>query len=233
MKTFHRRFYPLLLAWSLCLLLAAPGPAPAGDLPQGFCYVDDVIPSVVLDVRYYTGHNFVGERIDGYMAPRVILTVPAAKALGAVQDDLAPFGLGLKVFDGYRPQRAVDLFARWAANLGDERMKAEFYPDVRKENLFRDGYIALRSGHSRGSTVDVTIVDRASGKALDMGTAFDFFGPPSWPNCPEMSGQVRANRALLQRVMAGRGFRHLAEEWWHFTLNDEPYPDTYFDFPIE
>jgi D-alanyl-D-alanine dipeptidase len=191
MTIFRRRFFPLLLALSLCLLLAAPGPAPAGDLPQGFCYVDDVIPSVVLDVRYYTGHNFVGERIDGYMAPRVILTVPAAKALGAVQDDLAPFG------------------------------------------LVRDGYIALRSGHSRGSTVDVTIVDRASGKALDMGTAFDFFGPPSWPNCPEMSGQVRANRALLQRVMAGRGFRHLAEEWWHFTLNDEPYPDTYFDFPIE
>ncbi|MGE4506222.1 MAG: M15 family metallopeptidase, partial [Desulfovibrionaceae bacterium] len=140
--------------------------------------------------------------------------------------------LGLKVFDAYRPQRAVDHFVRWAEDLADTRMKAEFYPGVDKENLFRDGFIAARSGHSRGSTVDLTIIDLASGAELDMGTPFDFFGPESWPGNPAMPALVRANRALLQRVMAAHGFRHLREEWWHFTLNGEPHPDTYFDFPV-
>lgn len=201
-------------------------------LPDGFCYLDEVIPNAVYDVRYFGRDNFVGERVDSYNVPRVILTKNAAMALAKVQDDLDPFGLGLKIFDGYRPQDAVSHFVRWAKNLDDTRMKSKFYPDVQKKHLFRDGYIAEKSGHSRGSTVDLTIIDLKSGQELDMGTGFDYFGPKSWPDNPDMSTQVRANRALLQGVMVRNGFKPLKEEWWHFTLKDEPYPETYFNFPI-
>jgi len=217
---------------SLLLLLLLAAPARAAGLPEGFRHLEDVVPGVVLDVRYFTSHNFLGVPVDGYEAPRVILTEQAARALVGVQATLGRFGLGLKVFDGYRPQRAVDHFVRWAEDLDDTRMKAEFYPDVDKANLFRDGYIAARSGHSRGSTVDLTIIDLATGQELDMGTPFDFFGPPSWPESQAMPARVRANRALLQGVMVSHGFRPLTEEWWHFNLENEPFPDTYFDFPV-
>lgn len=213
----------------LCLFVSAH----AADLPKGFTYVSEAIPDAVLDVRYYSDYNFVGVRIDGYLAPRVILTHPAAKALAAVQADLKPFGLSVKVYDGYRPQRAVDHFVRWGKDLDDTRMKPQFYPGVDKKNLFRDGYIAEKSGHSRGSTVDLTIMDTKTGKELDMGSPFDFFGSNSWPENLTMSPEVRANRALLRLVMARHGFKSLTTEWWHFTLNDEPYPDTYFDFPVQ
>jgi D-alanyl-D-alanine dipeptidase len=222
----------LLLAVLVALLPLRPALCAEPELPSGFAYVDEAVPGITLEIRYCTAHNFLGTRVDGYEAPRAILTNEAARALGGVQQDLAPFGLGLKVFDAYRPQRAVDHFVRWAEDLADTRMKAEFYPGVDKENLFRDGFIASRSGHSRGSTVDLTIIDLASGAELDMGTPFDFFGPESWPDNPAQPTQVRAIRALLQRVMAAHGFRHLREEWWHFTLNGEPHPDTYFDFPV-
>ena len=221
----------ILSAFLLLLCLAAT--ALADGLPKGFTYVDEAVPGVVFDVRYYTAHNFVGERIDGYLAPKVILTHQAAQGLAGVQADLAPFGLSVKVYDGYRPQRAVDHFVRWGKDVGDTRMKDEFYPDVDKKNLFRDGYIATKSSHSRGSTVDLTIVDAATGKDLDMGSPFDFFGKPSWPENQAMSAQVRANRALLREVMDRHGFKPLKEEWWHFTLRDEPFPDTYFDFPVQ
>lgn len=214
------------------LLLCLLGPARAAGLPDGFTYVSKAVPDAVLDVRYYTDYNFVGARVDGYMAPKVILTRQAAEALAGVQADLKPFGLSIKVYDGYRPQRAVDHFVRWGKDIGDTKMKSVFYPDVDKKNLFRDGYIASKSGHSRGSTVDLTIMDAATGKDLDMGSPFDFFGPPSWPENKAMSPEVRANRALLRQVMARHGFKPLKEEWWHFTLRDEPYPDTYFDFPV-
>ena len=213
----------------LCLLV----PARAADLPEDFTYVHDAVPDAVLDIRYYTAHNFVGERIDGYFAPKAILTLQAAEALAGVQADLAPFGLSVKVYDGYRPQRAVDHFVRWGKDVGDTRMKDEFYPSVDKKNLFRDGYIAKKSSHSRGSTVDLTIIDAATGEDLDMGSPFDFFGKPSWPENRAMSPQVRANRALLRGLMIRHGFKPLKEEWWHFTLKDEPHPDTYFDFPIQ
>lgn len=219
----------LLLFVSLLLLPVSH----AFALQNGFSYVSETVPGAVIDVRYFGANNFVGEPIDGYTAPRVILTTAAAEALAKVQMDLAPFGLGLKVFDGYRPQRAVDHFVRWGKDLTDTRMKAQFYPDVDKKDLFKDGYIAEKSGHSRGSTVDLTIIDLASGKALDMGTPFDFFGPKSWPANRQMSPQVRANRGLLRAVMARHGFKPLKEEWWHFTLKQEPFPDTYFDFPIQ
>ncbi|HEX9079353.1 MAG TPA: M15 family metallopeptidase [Desulfuromonadaceae bacterium] len=225
----------LLISLLLLCLVAVPSlaePAPA-RLPDGFTYCESVIPDIRTDLRYATTHNFVGDRIEGYRQPRCILTRKAALALRDVQDELRPFGLGLKVFDAYRPQRAVDHFVRWAHNLTDTRMKAEFYPGVEKAHLFRDDYIAARSGHSRGSTVDVTIVSLRGGTELDMGTGFDFFGPESWPACPAMTAQARANRLLLQGVMKRHGFRPYAREWWHFTLETEPFPTTYFDVPVE
>lgn len=191
------------------------------------------IPGIVVEARYAGSRNFVGTAIDGYLAPKALLAEQALRALAAVQGDLAEFGLGLKVFDGYRPQRAVDHFVRWAQDLGATEMKAEFYPRVAKENLFSDGYIAARSGHSRGSTVDLTLIDLATGRELEMGTPWDFFDPSSWPSSAEPSAQARANRALLRGAMLARGFKPLETEWWHFTLVDEPFPDTYFDLPVE
>ena len=231
---FNRLFIPLLL---VCLFavrsLAEPTPE---RLPGGFVYCEAVIPEIRTELRYATPHNFVGEKIDGYLRARCILTGQAAFALRNVQEELRPFGLGLKVFDAYRPQRAVDHFVRWAKNLGDIRMKTEFYPRVEKGNLFKDDYIAARSGHSRGSTVDLTIVSltgETTGVQLDMGTGFDFFGPESWPDNPSMTVQQRANRLLLQVLMKKHGFRPYLKEWWHFTMESEPFPMTYFDFPIE
>ncbi|WP_432735352.1 M15 family metallopeptidase [Maridesulfovibrio sp. FT414] len=219
--------------WSGALCTLGEIESLAGELPSGFSYLDEVVSGGVYDVRYFGSNNFVGKRIDGYGVARIILTKPAAAALAAVQQDLAPFGLGLKFFDGYRPQRAVLHFVRWAENLNDTRMKNRFYPDVQKKNLFRDGYIAARSGHSRGSTIDLTIVSLDTGAELDMGTPFDYFGPRSWPDNRDMPVQARCNRALLRQAMLRNGFRPLKEEWWHFTLRDEPFPETYFDFPVE
>lgn len=208
-------------------------PLAAHALPEGFVYLTDVAPKVRIEARYAGPDNFVGRPVDGYRANTVILTRPAAEALAAASEELAAFGLGLKVFDGYRPQRAVNHFVRWAADLSDQSTKARHYPNVNKAHLFRDGYIAERSGHSRGSTVDLTLVDLKDGKELPMGTPFDFFGPESWPSYLDLPAEQRAFRALLQQVMVKHGFRPLKEEWWHFTLVNEPYPDTYFDFPVE
>ncbi len=202
-------------------------------LPEGFVYIDDVVPGIVIDLRYHTGDNFVGRPIDGYRHGHAVLSEPAAAALAGVQESLRPFGLALKVFDAYRPQRAVDHFVRWGEDLDDQATKSEFYPDVAKQDLFKEGYIAARSGHSRGSTVDLTIVFQDGSGAvreLDMGSGYDFFGPVSWPESNAVSAQQRANRALLHEAMTTNGFNHYDREWWHFTLADEPYPDTYFDF---
>ena len=220
---------------ALFLMLLLPAGGSLASPPEGFVAVRDAVPGVVVELRYLGPENFVGAPIDGYAADRCYLTVEAARALGRVQHELAHFGLGLKLFDAYRPQRAVDHFVRWAEDLGDTRMKSRYYPDVAKESLFRDGYIAARSGHSRGSTVDLTLVSTEGGEAaeLDMGTPWDYFGPRSWPASLEVTPQQRANRMLLQSLMVKHGFRPLAEEWWHFTLEDEPFPETYFDFVVE
>jgi D-alanyl-D-alanine dipeptidase len=225
--------FPCILA-ALSCLLCTPCIALA-DVPTGFVALRDVAPDVVVELRYLGAENFVGEPIDGYAAERCYLTAQAADALARVQAGLAEFGLGLKVFDAYRPQRAVDHFVRWASELGDTRKKARYYPRVAKERLFKEGYIAARSGHSRGSTVDLTLVSLHDERQeeLDMGTPFDFFGPESHGLSASVTPQQRANRMLLRRVMMQQGFRPLVEEWWHFTLNDEPFPDTYFDFPVE
>ena len=198
-------------------------------------YLDTVAPSILQEMRYPTPDNFMGRPVDGYEAPRAILTRQAAEALKQVQQDLATFHLGLKVFDAYRPQRAVDNFVRWAGDLEDTTMKWKYYPDVAKKDLFRKGYIASRSSHSRGSTVDLTIVsveEKTFGQELDMGSGFDFFGAVSWPDSPRPTPSQRAHRAVLQRVMQRHGFVPYAKEWWHFTLDGEPFPDTYYDFPV-
>lgn len=219
-----------------CLLLSLHAvPSLAGSLPDGFVYLGDVIPDIQQDVRYFSENNFIGERINGYEKPRVIISEQAATALQAVQAELKSFALGMKVYDAYRPQQAVDHFVRWAKDIADTRMKQQYYPGVDKKDLFKNGYIAARSGHSRGSTVDLTIVSLGAGtpQELDMGTPWDFFSPLSWPGSTEVNASQRANRMLLREVMTKHGFKPLKEEWWHFTLADEPYPDTYFDFVVE
>lgn len=218
--------------------------------------VADVAPTIRVEPRYATPHNFVGERITGYRAPLCLLTRPAARALREAQRSLWRRGLTLKVYDCYRPQRAVDHFVRWARDLGDQRMKAEFYPRVAKSRLFADGYIAERSGHSRGSTVDLTIVRRSAppperyergdrlrdcaaprarrfgDDSIDMGTGYDCFDTRSHTLDPRITGRPRRNRMLLRRTMARAGFENYANEWWHYTLRHEPYPNRYFDVPI-
>ncbi|MCP5078560.1 MAG: gamma subclass chorismate mutase AroQ, partial [Psychromonas sp.] len=207
-------------------------------LPSGFVDVNDIEPAIRYDLRYLGEHNFLGVVVDGYFAKRLILSKPAAEALSRVQSDLQAFGLGLLVYDAYRPQRAVDHFVRWAEDLGDLQNKQEFYPNVAKAELFKRDYIASRSSHTRGSTVDLTIIaktevfESAPVKPLDMGSAYDFFGTISWPEYPSITAQQRANRMLLRTLMIKHGFKIYPKEWWHFTLVDEPYPDTYFDFPI-
>jgi zinc D-Ala-D-Ala dipeptidase len=215
-----------------CSTAGAFGQASAQDRPVLFVDAANVVPGLVTDMRYAGSHNFVGRRIDGYAAARCLLTKPAAAALAEVARDLAPRGLAIKVFDCYRPVRAVANFVRWARDLNDTAGKAEFYPQVDKRTLFRDGYISSRSGHSRGSTLDLTLVRKGDGE-LDMGTPFDFFSPLSWPAAAAVSAEAKADRTLLAAAMRRRGFRPYAREWWHFTLAAEPFPNTYFDFPVQ
>lgn len=223
----------LALAFAFLIPEAAFAADKPGDLPPGFVDLSAAIPGIAFDLRYAGRHNFVGDPIDGYLRPRPILSYPAAAALRRVQDELRPFGLGLMIYDGYRPQRAVDHFVRWSRDLSDQRQKAEFYPNVDKTRLFELGYLAERSGHSRGSTVDLTLISLADGKPLDMGAAYDLFDPISWPTDLSLPAPARANRLLLRTLMVRHGFRPYEQEWWHFTLVDEPFPETFFDFPIE
>ncbi|MGD0634985.1 MAG: M15 family metallopeptidase [Beijerinckiaceae bacterium] len=201
-------------------------------IPPFFTDLAALIPGLITDIRYAGAGNFIGEPVDGYHAPRGLLTQEAAQALAGVQDDLAASGLGLKVFDGYRPVRAVQHFVRWAQDAGDIRGKAEFYPHLDKPDLFRLGFISADSAHCRGSTVDLTLVILATGDELPMGSAFDFFGPESCLDYSGLSPNERANRDRLHAAMAARGFEGFEQEWWHFTLRGEPYPATRFDFPI-
>jgi D-alanyl-D-alanine dipeptidase len=219
-----------LLVVALVPALQAGEPMP---LPEGFVYADTLIPGLRVDLRYRGSDNFLGVPVDGYRGERLILTREAAVALAKVQEALQPMGLGLLVYDGYRPQRAVDHFVRWATDPEDQQNKAAYYPDVDKSRLIAGGYIAERSGHSRGSTVDLTLVELASGAPLDMGTPWDYFGPESWPSFEGITDEQQANRQLLRVQMLQQGFRPLPEEWWHFTLEGEPFPDAYFDFPVE
>ena len=257
MKIQRRLFVGLLLA----LMCASPMTAQekvcgcccqqkANDGSENFVNITDVVPDVILEIRYFGTYNFVGNRIDGYMQPTALLTRQAAEALKAVSDDVKAQGYRLKIFDAYRPQRAVDNFVRWAKDEADVRMKQYFYPDLEKNLLFPQDYIAEKSGHTRGSTVDITLFDMTTEKEVDMGGTFDWFGVESHPDfCgnPEtgkytggkspkgrsITKQQFENRMILRQAMLRHGFKPLSSEWWHFTLKDEPFPDTYFNFPVK
>lgn len=220
-------FIPFLLVWF------AFGFHQTKSLTEGFVYAEDIIPDLDVELRYFSSNNFVGDTIDGYKSNKLMLTRETAEALFKVQHDLQQQNLCLKVYDGYRPQRAVNHFIRWAKDLNDTINKQEFYPDVEKRFLFREEYIATRSGHSRGSTIDLTIIDGITNEPLDMGSPYDFFGKQSWVDYDNLTETQKANRQLLQRVMLKHNFRNYPKEWWHFTLRWEPFPKTYFDFEVE
>jgi zinc D-Ala-D-Ala dipeptidase len=213
------------------LLAALCAGCPSAQAASPFVDAAGVVPGLAVEMRYAGSHNFVGRPITGYEAPRCLLTPAAARALATAQKDLARHGYGLKVFDCYRPARAVADFVAWAADPAETRMKAEFYPRVDKRDLFRLGYIAARSAHSRGSTVDLTLV-RLDGGEVDMGTPFDWFGPESAPGWHHLDRAQAAARGTLRAAMIRAGFRPYAKEWWHFTLAGEPYPATAFDQPV-
>jgi len=217
-----------------------------------FVNITDVVPDVILEVRYYATYNFVGARIDGYEQPTALLTRQAADSLKKISDDLVKQGYRLKIYDAYRPQCAVDHFVRWAADLNDTKMKPYFYPDLDKSVLFDQEYIMAKSGHTRGSTLDLTLFDMKTEKEVDMGGTFDWFGPESHPDfCGDPVTQVYngdnsksptgrsitpeqfANRMILRNAMLSHGFKPLDTEWWHFTLSKEPFPNTYFNFPVK
>ena len=239
----------LALTFLLFAVAATPAAAAEPTAPPGaFVSLHDVDPSIVVEMRYLMSHNFIGKRIPGYRENVCLLTRQAAEALAKAQTAVRAQGYTLKVYDCYRPQRSVDAFVKWAKDLGDNRMKAEFYPRVRKQVLFKEGYIASQSGHSRGSTLDVTLVKlparsqeryrrgdrlrdcarparrRFRDNSIDMGTGYDCFDPLSHPYNGRIRGKQRANRLKLRAPMIAAGFKGLATEWWHFTLRDEPYP---------
>ena len=215
------------------------------DDSSQFVTITDVVPDVILEIRYYGTYNFVGSRIDGYLQPTALLTREAADSLKAVSDELVAMGYRLKIYDAYRPQMGVDHFVRWGKDLGDTLMKTYFYPKETKDSLFIKDYIATRSGHSRGSTVDLTLFDMRTEKEVDMGGTFDWFGRESHPDCggnpttgewrnnDTITAQQFANRMILRKAMLCHGFKPYDCEWWHFTLKNEPFPDTYFTFPVK
>ena len=197
-----------------------------------FVSLTEAVPDAILEIRYFSTYNFVGERIDGYLAPTALMTREAADSLKAVSDDVMRLGYRLKIYDAYRPQCAVDHFVRWAADVADTTMRRYFYPDVDKSLLFEKGYIYEKSGHTRGSTVDLTLFDMTTEKEVDMGGTFDWFGLESHPDYRDITEEQFANRMILRQAMLRHGFNPLDEEWWHFTLKNEPFPDTYFTFPV-
>lgn len=237
----------LLLTVVLCGLMAGcTGKKSSPELDSsGFVNLTDVVPDAILEIRYYSTYNFVGARVDGYEQPFALMTKEAADSLRAASDDLLAQGYRIKIYDTYRPQMAVDHFVRWAADISDTTMRQVFYPNVDKSLLFEQLYIMERSGHTRGSTVDLTLVDALSGKEVDMGGVFDWFGSESHPDyCgnPDtgewievengLTEQQFRNRQILREAMLRHGFNPMESEWWHFTLANEPYPDTYFNFPV-
>lgn len=238
---------------------ASPTPTPEVSLtgpPSGFVRLSETSPDIVQEIRYHGEHNFLGRPVVGYEAPECWVTQPTAQALARVQKTVLDQGYSLKVYDCYRPQRAVDDFVAWAQDPSDDTTRAEFYPRLEKDVLFPQGYIAEKSGHSRGSTVDVTLIPIGAGvsptwtvgdpqvdcaepqpprfpdTSIDMGTGFDCFDPKSATASTKVTREQQANRDLLYTAMTDEGFTNLPEEWWHYTLEDEPFPDTYFDAPI-
>lgn len=205
----------------------------AQKLPEGFVYLSDVDNTIQKELRYLSNNNFIGKKINGYNNECIIVSKETALALKKTQTLLYKKGLSLKIFDAYRPQQAVNHFVKWARVLNDTLMKKEYYPKVPKSELFKRGYIASKSGHTRGSTVDLTLVDLKTGNELDMGSPYDFFGIESHPFHKNIAKEQIDNRMLLRKVMLENGFKPYENEWWHFTLKNEPFPSIYFNFPIE
>lgn len=199
---------------------------------SGFILLSEYVPSIIQEIRYYSSYNFIGDRIEGYEEPCAILTKEAARALRTVSNEMMVCGYRLKIFDAYRPARAVKSFVLWGIEDLDLRMKPYFYPDLEKQELFKKGYIAGKSSHSRGSTVDLTLFDMQTGKEVDMGSPFDLFSKISHPDNRDITQEQYDNRMTLRNVMMKNGFAPIDCEWWHFTLENEPYPETYFDFPV-
>ena len=231
----------------LCSIMAVGCGSDEAQVPlqedaSQFVVLTDVVPDAILEIRYYGTYNFIGERIPGYEEPVALLTRAAADSLRKVSDDLKAMGYRLKIWDGYRPQKAVDRFMAWAKDLGDTRMKQYFYPELTKDRIIPEDYVAEKSGHTRGSTVDLTLFDMAKEKEADMGSTFDYFGPISHPDVKPgqqaggypttLTQQQYDNRMTLRRAMLAHGFKPLDSEWWHFTLKNEPFADTYFTFPV-
>lgn len=250
-------FTPFFAAIVIALMTSCsstPAPKDAKTVDQAldnsdFVVISEAIPDVIIEARYYGTYNFVGARVDGYLEPTALLTRQAADSLKAVSDEVKAMGYRLKIYDAYRPQMAVDHFMRWGADMSDTAMRPYFYPYVDRNRLFELGYIAKKSGHSRGSTLDLTLFDMATGKELDMGGVHDWFGKESHPDfCGdiateqwhsdksqhwELTPEQFHNRMILRKAMLHHGFKPYECEWWHFTLKNEPYPDTYFNFPVE
>ena len=244
----------------LCLsgLLACSGDSNTDTrsvLPEGFSRLSELDASIQQDMRYVGNNNFLGRPVAGYEAPECILSTAAAEALVEVQRAVQQLGLSLKVYDCFRPQQAVNDFMQWGADLADQRMRESYYPEVPKSELFTLGYIAERSGHSRGSTVDLTLVpagsvipapdalaavydcranitERYPDNSLDMGTGYDCFDPRSHTDNIVVGAEALRNRFLLRELMEAAGFTNYDQEWWHYTLNNEPFADQYFDFPV-
>lgn len=224
----------MLLLAMFSFLPASAERSKSADDPAGFVILADVAPKIIQEIRYYSTYNFIGDRIDGYYEPCALMTIEAAEALKKVSDDVEKLGYRLKIFDAYRPQMAVDHFMRWAKDENDLRMKKYFYPEIEKHRIIPEGYVDEKSGHSRGSTVDLTLFDMNTGKEVDMGGTFDYFGELSHPDYKRaLTKQQIENRQILRDAMIKNGFKPLETEWWHFTLENEPYPDTYFTFTIK
>lgn len=233
MKTTVKRALLLMLLCGIASASAEDNVIPAHELPEGFCYVQEIIPDVMQDIRYAGTHNFVGEVIDGYEAPLAIMTEKAALRLKDAADEFREMGYRILIYDAYRPQRAVKHFLRWSKDECDVRMREEFYPEYSNKSLLvEQGYIARNSSHTRGSALDITLVN-AQGVPLDMGTCFDYFGKAAWHGAKGLTEEQQNNRAILKAVMEKHGFKPFDKEWWHYRLRGEPFPDTSFDFPVK
>jgi len=197
----------------------------------GFAQIYTMIDDAAYDIRYYSSNNFTGNRIQGYKAPKAYMTKEALKALSLAADDLRKQGYRLLIWDSYRPQKAVDNFVVWINNPNDDGDK-DFYPALQKSDLVKGGYIATKSSHTRGSTVDLTLIKK-DGSFVDMGGTFDLFSEISHPDYKKITRTQKRNRAILRNAMFKAGFEGIDSEWWHFTLKNEPYKDTYFDFDVE
>ena len=202
------------------------------NLEDGFVYLKDIDHSVIVDLKYYSSENFTGQLVEGYHSNTAILTKESALALSNAQDDFNKLGYSLILYDAYRPQRAVDFFVQWSKNQNDTINKRIYFPNIKKSELFELGYIAYKSGHSRGSTVDVSLVEISTNKVLDMGTVFDYFGVESHTFFEDISEKQKSNRLILYEIMSNNGFKNYSKEWWHFTLKNEPY-QKYFDFLVK